>query len=146
MTASKFLSEFNLHDSVINKIGYSPDQGALKLFIDLCNYMQPMYKENEPEITPGYLEFTGVEELKSAPDLNSLAWGAGLDGEILRTNLLPSGRSHLCHVEFMATLSDYANKKKILLKFDFLTSGVEWKPCGEKGGSTARTVNPERAY
>ena len=60
---------YELHDSLIEKILYSPDQKKVEIFVELCNWKQKDYKESEPEMLNMCILFEGVESFQlSNPD------------------------------------------------------------------------------
>ncbi|UKS27370.1 hypothetical protein LOZ80_39075 [Paenibacillus sp. HWE-109] len=70
MKLIEFTKLFNLHDSVINNLTYIPNQFRLRLEIDLCNYDQSWFKQNDPEIVTGFIEFTEVTAYEIEPQIN----------------------------------------------------------------------------
>ena len=52
--------------------------------IELCNYMQPSYRDGDPEMVTGTIVFSRVSRIESRPSLEGLEWGEDrVDGEIL---------------------------------------------------------------
>jgi hypothetical protein len=129
MRLAEFFQRFYLHDSVIERIEYSPGDATLVLDLELCNFMQPSYQENQPETMSGSLAFIGVQGLIADPDLSFFAWGPNVNGEILKAGLSPRDNARLLpYVKIVATVSNYREKSKTILVLDFLASAVEWRP------------------
>lgn len=75
MKPTEFFEKFNLHDSLVNNV-YFKDQ-KLILDLDLCNWKQSNYREEQPEIINGLLTFSNAQEYETelklfVPDSNEI--------------------------------------------------------------------------
>ena len=60
MTIKEFVEKYHLHDSGLNSIIIDTDKRTLCLSVDLCNWMQDDYEEEDPEILPIEIIFENV--------------------------------------------------------------------------------------
>ncbi len=61
MKCSELISQYNLHDSLLESVTVSNDGLYVVLIIDFCNWAQEQYKETEPETYLIRLIFSNVE-------------------------------------------------------------------------------------
>lgn len=67
MTIKNFISNYELHDSLLEKVTYNTESSELILSIDFCYWMQENYDNEEPEtgminiIFKNVFEFSGFE-------------------------------------------------------------------------------------
>ena len=64
MTLHDFTENYYLHDSLLDKIVYSESEHTLVLYVDFAFWMQKNYQENEPEVGPIEIRFSGVEKYR----------------------------------------------------------------------------------
>jgi hypothetical protein len=60
MNISKFLSKYDLHDSILEGLKFNG--GLLELNIELCNWRQKEYTQKDPEMKMIRLIFNNVED------------------------------------------------------------------------------------
>ncbi len=65
MTISDFVKKYYLHDSGLNSITIDRNGKTVRLSVDLCNWMQDNYIEEEPEIKPIEIVFFGVTKMEN---------------------------------------------------------------------------------
>jgi len=61
MTLLELFTKYEFHDSLLNKIEYTPEQKTLIFEIDFCYFMQKEYNDGEPENGIIKLIFNDVE-------------------------------------------------------------------------------------
>lgn len=67
MTVAEFIRSYNLHDSLLKSIWVNNEQNTVRLDIDLCYWLQPEYRDGDPESGMVYALFTGVESVEHEP-------------------------------------------------------------------------------
>ena len=50
MMVKEFFAQFTLHDSVLLQIVQNPRDQKLALLVDLCNYDQPAFTPEQPQM------------------------------------------------------------------------------------------------
>jgi hypothetical protein len=68
MKPPEFIEKFQLHDSLVKGYVYSSVEGKLTLELELCNWKQAGYTENEPEMVDFKLIFQRVKSFKIDPE------------------------------------------------------------------------------
>ncbi|WBW95232.1 hypothetical protein [Oceanirhabdus sp. W0125-5] len=68
MKINNLLNMYDFHDSVIKNIIYISNKKEITFEINLCNWRQLNYKDNDLEIIKLKLVFTGIEAFKTAPE------------------------------------------------------------------------------
>jgi len=127
MKPSQIKQSLALHDSGVQSISYAAGEGIVRVRVDLCNYAQPGYREGEPELVPGTLEFTGVSRVEAKPELASFAWAEDqLDGEILEVKPLPAPAPTEDGVELVIHTMDYRTRARDILLLRIFGGEVKW--------------------
>jgi hypothetical protein len=126
MSLQQFFEHLYLHDSVVDRLEYLPQEQKLILSIDLCNYMQEGYQESEPEHISGKLTFTGVNDFTTDPDLTSIEWGAHQNGQILDLSVVNVSTKSAEKVETTIEVNNYITKIDTTYLITFFASDVEW--------------------
>ncbi|OXM83249.1 hypothetical protein [Paenibacillus rigui] len=68
MKPQEFIEKYQLHDSLVKGYEYSSVEGTLTLELELCNWKQAGYTENEPEMVDAKLTFQRVNSFKIDPE------------------------------------------------------------------------------
>jgi hypothetical protein len=68
MKPQEFIEKYQLHDSLVKGYVYSIVEGKLTLELELCNWRQVGYTENEPEMVDVKLNFQRVKSFKIDPE------------------------------------------------------------------------------
>lgn len=63
----EFFKRYDLHDSVIENIEYISEEMKLVITIELCNWRQFFYKNDEPEMKTESIVFLGVHFFQVEP-------------------------------------------------------------------------------
>ncbi len=124
MSLKKSADQIILHDSVVNKYTYNSDDKRLCLLLELCNFMQPWYKEGEPENLCGQFVFSGVRKRRSEPEVAFVDWN-NADGQILDISLTPNKRGEY-EVEMVLEISDYVRHSEDIFVARFEAENFEW--------------------
>lgn len=56
-----FFNNYEFHDSLLNKIDFNKEKKTLSMNIELCNYEQKNYKEDDEETSIVDVVFSGCE-------------------------------------------------------------------------------------
>lgn len=129
MTPSELVQRFTFHDSGVSSVEVSEDKKTVSFKLELGNYMQPGFKDGDPEVIIGTLLFSPVSGLEATPDLQCFQWGKNFDGEILRVSLLPNSDENTDQViEFVIHTIEYSTRKRDVLVIKVFASDVEWIP------------------
>lgn len=67
MKLSDLISRYDLHDSTIENVNVSNISQTITLDITLCNWKQPNYSEDKPELISSSLVFENVSEFEMEP-------------------------------------------------------------------------------
>ena len=67
MNLREMVDKFDLHDSLVEKIEYYPHAKILEIYIELCNWRQRSYNDNDPEIISGKFIFSRVSDYLITP-------------------------------------------------------------------------------
>lgn len=59
MTIKDFVQNYNLHDSLLEKINYDKKSATVTLFIDFCYWQQSNYNDEMPETGNIIIQFSG---------------------------------------------------------------------------------------
>src|SRR5262245_58442078 len=119
MQLSEFFTRYTLHDSVLRRIVATADQ--LWLLVELCNYDQPTFSADQPEMITGWFVFEQVRTLQSEPPLSDISWGKDVDGEVVRVEKIAGGAKVVAKTENEAT-----NTEGVLI-LRFVTDSVTWR-------------------
>ncbi|RTE06440.1 hypothetical protein [Paenibacillus whitsoniae] len=68
MKTKEFIENYQLHDSLVKGYVFSIVEGKLTLELELCNWKQAGYTENEPEMVDVKLNFQRVKSFKIDPE------------------------------------------------------------------------------
>ena len=68
MTSSEFVSGYNMHDSLIDKVEVLDDGSTIVLWIDFAFWMQNGYKDTEPETGTLKVVFHNVKDFSIPKD------------------------------------------------------------------------------
>ncbi len=67
MDILSFMNQFDLHDSGIENIGHEFYEDQLIITINLCNWRQTSFKDDQKKNIVGNLVFSGVKEIEIEP-------------------------------------------------------------------------------
>ena len=126
MQLSEFFMRFTLHDSVVLQIALHAGEHKLAFLVELCNYDQPTFTSEQPQMVVRWLIFDGVRSLQSEPLLTNFHWGKGIDGEFVEVGEEISGR-----VKIVVKIDDYTAKTRKVLVLRADTTSVEWRELTE---------------
>ena len=126
MNVKELTNEITLHDSVVNKCMYHPNDGRLYFSLELCNFMQNFYEESDSENVCGKLVFSGVKYWRSDPDISPIEWG-NADGQILDISLIRNGNEKY-NIRIVLQISDYIKNSEDIFVTDFFAETFEWVP------------------
>ncbi|MFL0197611.1 hypothetical protein ACJDU8_18870 [Clostridium sp. WILCCON 0269] len=85
MKLHKLLEDYDLHDSLVEDIQFDADKKRLIIGIELCNWRQKSYKENEPEMLSCKLIFDRVRKYEFDTDYKTFEDNEILEAEIIHT-------------------------------------------------------------
>jgi hypothetical protein len=68
MKPQEFIEKYQMHDSLLKGYVYSSIESKLTLEMELCNWKQAGYTENEPEMVDVKLIFQRVKSFKIDPE------------------------------------------------------------------------------
>lgn len=128
MTLIEFFREYSLHDSSAAKIEFSSHNRTLTLSLELCNFMQKTYRENDPEIVEGTLTFFNVEHLAIEPDSSIFDLKEGADAGIIQAKLIHPKDANSPEVQMVLELADHKTRSNGVFVMEFKSSNVEWTP------------------
>ena len=60
MTIKEFIQNYNLHDSLLEKVEYDSDAKIVKLSIDFCYWQQKDYTDDMPETGMIVVQFNNI--------------------------------------------------------------------------------------
>lgn len=67
MKLSELINRYDLHDSMIENVHVSKISQTITVDITLCNWKQPNYSEDEPELISSSLVFENIYEFEIEP-------------------------------------------------------------------------------
>lgn len=67
MTIKEFTQNYNLHDSLLEKIDYDEKAATVKLYVDFCYWLQNSYTDEMPETGNIVIKFSECEDLQYNP-------------------------------------------------------------------------------
>ena len=115
MQIKDFFKNFYFHDSLVKEIDYYKEKKELKIKIELYNWKQAGYKENDPEMQIGSLTFYNVLNFDVVPKDNIVD-----DDSILEIKVKDLKNSAKKYIEIILEQDDIT---KIL---SFESDDVEW--------------------
>jgi hypothetical protein len=84
MKPSELFKKVFFYDSEIDALVYSSATGELRLQIELANYMQEDYQEDDPDNLNGELILRGVKAIKFYPEPLQIPEDGSISAQILR--------------------------------------------------------------
>lgn len=67
MTIKEFIQNYNLHDSLLEKIDYDEETATVNLYVDFCYWQQNNYTDEMPETGNIVIKFIGCTLLHYSP-------------------------------------------------------------------------------
>ena len=127
MKLQEFLQSYDLHDSGVNDVHYSPDQRKVVIDLVLRNWRQLSYREGEPDSISGKLIFTGVSRYEIETEMPECAFD---EDEILLAKLLPSQdeQKEVLRITLLAIL--FPERKEVIKVIWIEAEDVVWEVSG----------------
>lgn len=101
MRIYELLNSYYFHDSLIEEVKYFKEKEKVVIKMDFCNWLQPNYKEKEPEILECTVTFQGITHCNPEPCTLNLD-----SDQILDINSDSEENSNDCYIEFVLMGND----------------------------------------
>ncbi|WP_438027526.1 hypothetical protein [Sorangium sp. So ce233] len=128
MKPSEIARNLVLHDSVVRDIEHDAHQRTLRIDIELCNYMQPGFQSDDPEMVHGSILFSSVHDIHAEPELSQLRWSDQFDGQILRVEASQDPMLDPETLKIVIQTSDYRIHQEGMLVIRLSASECTWIP------------------
>lgn len=128
MRISQFLKNYILHDSSIDEILYDSITQSCKFKIELCNWMQEGYKDDEPETIYGRLHLLGVTKFKTDPPSFLFTEDNNIYATIVSFDSLPTEKDE--SIKIISTVFDGRREERVThyyLIIEVAFSTMEWE-------------------
>lgn len=101
MKIYELLNSYYFHDSLVEEVRYFKEEEKVIIKMNFCNWLQPYYKEKEPDILECTVIFKGITHCNPDP------WTLNLDSdEINDINYDSQENSKRCYIEFILLGND----------------------------------------
>ena len=119
------LNHIDFHDSAIMAIKHNPHGKEYRFVIELCNFIQANYEENDPEVILGVLVFEDVDYFHVDPPQDIDLSPNKKEAEIIEV-VATSNNDSIKSVRVIALIIEYGHQQHRAVVIDIGFNNVTW--------------------